>query len=487
MPITIGELVGLPHLGCEFFAGATGGERPATWAHVCELDDPLPWLEGGELVLTTGMAIPKRASDQVSYLARLTAAGAAGLAVSKDMRAPELSAALASEADRRRFPILLVSIEVPFVAIARMVITANHDASHREMVRQLSVFDAIRTEGDCDHPDLFRRLEQLSGYDLYLSSPTGRPLLPGVPAFPNHLRELLTRPSEAPAYVPGGYMVSVPIGRRLGGYLLGLRRHESEAGSLATLQHIATIAALRRATLEREREAARREGGERLTELLAGRRPEDLADHIPPELRTCSVVLLLIHVPDVEGTSSLLHQWLTDIDCEHLIVGQQEVVVLVPAGVSVSEILGTVVGAYAGRSREFRYGQSVAVAERQARLALGRAKESGSLLVDASTIAAELDWLPADPRVRSAMVDRVLGPVIGSESSSTKRLIQTLRVWLQSGQRTAVAAEQLHVHPHTLAYRLRRVEKLIGRDLSSPAVIVEVWLALELLREDAAI
>jgi len=48
-----------------------------------------------------------------------------------------------------------------------------------------------------------------------------------------------------------------------------------------------------------------------------------------------------------------------------------------------------------------------------------------------------------------------------------------------------VAAQRLGVHPHTLAYRLRRIEQLTERDLSSPAVTVELWLALELLREEA--
>lgn len=487
MPIAIEELVVLSHLGCEFFAGRSGGERQATWAHVCELTDPLPWLEGGELVMTTGMAIPEDAEAQTSYLARLTQAGAAGLAISRNLRAPELTAALAEEADRRQFPILLVSIEVPFVAIARIVITANQDAAHREMVRQLSVFDAMRSEGDGDHAALFRRLEHVSGYDLFLSSPTGRALLPGVPEFPDDRRDLLARPTETPAYVPGGYVVSVPIGRRVGGYLLGLRSHEIEPGGLATLQHIATIAALRRATLEREREAARREGGERLNELLAGRRPDDLADRIPQSLRTGQIVLHLVHAADLEEASSVVHHALSDAGWDHLLVAQHDMVLLTGADAAVAEVLSSIRGVHAGRSREFRFGESIAVAERQARVALNRARERDEELVDASAIAGELDWLPVDPTLRQGMVERVLGPIRDLEGPPSERLIETLRVWLQSGQRTGVTAHRLGIHAHTLAYRLRRIEQLIGRDLSSPAVIVELWLALELLREETPV
>ncbi len=484
MPITVAELVSLSHLGCDFFAGQSGSDREAKWAHVCELDDPLPWLEGGELVMTTGMAVPREASAQVSYLAKLTRAGAAGLAISRDLRSPALTDALAAEADRRHFPILLVSIEVPFVAIARVVITANQDAAHREMVRQLSVFDAMRTEGPGDHAALFKKLENVSGYDLFLSSPPGGALLPGVSAFPEELQELLAKPTDAPAYVPGGYVVSVPIGRRVSGYLLGLRRHDAEPGGLATLQHIATIAALRRANLEREREAARREGGERLVELLAGRHPRDLADRMPDKLRSEPLALYLVDVGDVEGASSLMHQWLSDIGCEHLIVAQQHVVLLATTEAPVPDVLDSIPGSHAGRSRTFRFGESIAVAERQAHLALDRARDRQVVLVDASTMAGELDWLPTDPALRQAMVERVLGPILILGTPASERLIETLRVWMQSGQRTGASAERLSVHPHTLAYRLRRIEQLTGRDLSSPAVIVELWLALELLREE---
>lgn len=484
MPITIDELVSLSHLGCELFAGHAGTDRQATWAHVCELDDPVPWLEGGELVMTTGMAVSADPSSQVEYLSRLTGAGAAGLAISKDLRAPELSPLLAQEADRRRFPILLVSIEVPFVAIARIVITANQDAAHREMVRQLSVFDAVRTMGHEEAGSLFSRLEHVSGCDLYLSSPTGGALLPGIPAFPEEHRDLLSRPPDAPAYVPGGYVVSVPIGRRVGGYLLGLRRYESEPGGLATLQHIATIAALQRATLERERESARREGGERLAELLNGRPPDQVAARMPGQLRDAPLVLFLVRVEDVEAASSLLHQWLSDLGCDHLLVVQHNVVLLTTAAAPVDRMLESIDGAHAGRSREFDFGESFAVAERQARLALERACERGELLVDAASFASELDWLPSELPLRRAMVERVLGPILGRGPFSD-RLVETLRIWLQSGQRTSEAASHLGVHPHTLAYRLRRVELLTGRDLSSPAVITELWLALEVLREDA--
>ena len=122
MSITVAELVALPHLGLEVVAGLAGLDREVGWAHVCELEDPQPWLEGGELLMTTGMAVPREPGRQAAYLERLAACGVAGLAISKDLCAPPLTPSFLRSAEKLGFPVVAVSIEVPFVAIARIVV-----------------------------------------------------------------------------------------------------------------------------------------------------------------------------------------------------------------------------------------------------------------------------------------------------------------------------------------------------------------------------
>jgi len=41
------------------------------------------------------------------------------------------------------------------------------------------------------------------------------------------------------------------------------------------------------------------------------------------------------------------------------------------------------------------------------------------------------------------------------------------------------AARELFCHRHTLRYRIRRIEQLTGRDLSSARDRIEFWLALK--------
>ena len=112
---------------------------------------------------------------------------------------------------------------------------------------------------------------------------------------------------------------------------------------------------------------------------------------------------------------------------------------------------------------------------RQAAAALRQAVERGICLAEASDYAEELDWLPVERDVVAALSERVLGPLAADKGS----LLQTLIVWLESGRRSGETSRQLRVHPHTLAYRLRRIEALIGRDLDAPGTTAELWLAIQ--------
>ena len=53
--LTVRDIANLPGLGLGLAAGAAGADNPIGWVHVSELPDPTPWLEGGELLITTGL------------------------------------------------------------------------------------------------------------------------------------------------------------------------------------------------------------------------------------------------------------------------------------------------------------------------------------------------------------------------------------------------------------------------------------------------
>ena len=59
MPLTVADLLRTPGLDVRPLAGTAATANRIRWVHVSELEDPTPWLKGGELLLTTGMGVGK--------------------------------------------------------------------------------------------------------------------------------------------------------------------------------------------------------------------------------------------------------------------------------------------------------------------------------------------------------------------------------------------------------------------------------------------
>jgi sugar diacid utilization regulator len=75
---------------------------------------------------------------------------------------------------------------------------------------------------------------------------------------------------------------------------------------------------------------------------------------------------------------------------------------------------------------------------------------------------------------------RWLGPLLDYDRLHAVELTPTLRVLLETGGPSA-AASVLFVHISTLKYRIRKIESILGRDLSDPEVVFNVQLAFRIL------
>lgn len=74
--------------------------------------------------------------------------------------------------------------------------------------------------------------------------------------------------------------------------------------------------------------------------------------------------------------------------------------------------------------------------------------------------------------------DSVLGPIETSEGHYGGELMRSLEAFIEENGQWERAARRLYCHRHTLRYRIRRVEELTGRNLSSARDRIEFWLAL---------
>ena len=135
---TLRDLLELPalHQGDPLVrAGAQALDQPVRWVHVSEISDIANLLEGGELILTTGIALPSSDRALRTYVRDLAAVGVTGLIVELGRRyRSALPDALVTAADRAGLPLVELRKETPFVAVTQAVHTLILDARMREIV-----------------------------------------------------------------------------------------------------------------------------------------------------------------------------------------------------------------------------------------------------------------------------------------------------------------------------------------------------------------
>src|SRR5918999_1455529 len=141
--LRVADIAALPNLHLEVVAGRDAVDREVRWLHVSELEDPTEWLEGGELLLTTGLGVGREAPSQRVYVRRLAAHGLAGLGFGLGFDFDEVPPALVAEADRLGFPVFSVPYEVPFVAITKAAFSRIADERLEQLTEALEVHERL--------------------------------------------------------------------------------------------------------------------------------------------------------------------------------------------------------------------------------------------------------------------------------------------------------------------------------------------------------
>jgi len=482
--ITVADLLAVPHLALELVAGSEGVGRRVSWSHVCELVDPGPWLDGGELLIANGFGIPSSPEEQVSYLERLIHYRVAALALGG--RAPELSTEMLERADARSFPVIRVPREIPFLSLSHMVAGANVSSTNHRLLRDLQLFDALRLRGGrrASTVELMSELQKISGYRLAVLTPARVPLLPAWPWVPD-TQWLVpnAQSSDDIVTVDGGYAIPISIDDRIAAYLIGILDNAHQAAGLAHLRRIGVIVSLEAVAELDRRQAGRRAGRDTLLDLLAGRIPTtDLERRLSAHDLDADQGLSVAVMRAAEGQlvdSDGVHHWFADRRRPHLVTGDGHAVTVLCQASAVLEPLVAQFDLRAGVAK-VKGDLDVPRARQRALVASLPAARVGSwALVHADDDDRALSWLPGDPDSLIHLVKSTLAPLLDHDRERGANLVGTLRAYFDNNRRTRATARQLGIHEHTLANRLRKVEELSQRDLSDICDAFELWLALE--------
>jgi purine catabolism regulator len=501
--VRIEEILRMPGLALKLVAGHGAVSRPIRWVHVSELEDPTPWLRGGELLLTTGMGVGKTPARQRAFVERLSAAGLTGLGFGVGFSFARVPKAVTEAADRLAFPVFEVPYPVPFIAITEAVFSRQAGEQVQILQRSMeaqalltrAVLNGAGPEGLAG-----ALAEAIGGWAVVLDL-HGLPLAAAPRAArtraPRLWDELRGSRPQDPGFsysmVDRGDHVSVqPVGARgrVEAFLAIGKRESLSQFDRIVAGHALSLLAIELDKSRAVAEAERRLKGDFLDALvrgsLSGREAARGLRRFGLEGDGHVEVVAMESSLGVDDLAWAAEDVLSRRDGGFLTAPRDDVlyVLVRPNGRggvaelrrAVAERLGVPVLAGAG--------SPVAAAEtgrsmREAGYALQVCRVEGREVADFETLGTyRLLLTMQEPDALRAFADSVLAPLDGYDRDHGGELVPSLRAFLDHNARWEPAAAELFVHRHTLRYRMRKVEELTRRDLTTPHDRMEFWLAI---------
>jgi PucR family transcriptional regulator, purine catabolism regulatory protein len=251
-------------------AAADRLDTPVHWVHVIELAEAAHLLRGGELVLSTGIALPGDAAGLAKYVADLASVGISALAVELGSRySRSLPDALVEAAAAHRLPLVVFERETQFIEITEAVhalIIDSQLAELRAAERMHQVFTELAVSG-APADEVVSQAATLAGCPVILENlahqvlacATGAQDAAGLLAgFATRSRAVAT-PGRTGYDAMSGWLVTVVGARGQDwGRLIMVRGEPPAPRDLALLERAATTLALGR-LLDHQRESLERQ------------------------------------------------------------------------------------------------------------------------------------------------------------------------------------------------------------------------------------
>lgn len=478
-------------------------------AHSIEIADAASWLRPRSIVLTTGLqfaAAPDDPEPQRQLIADLVAADAVALLFGTGVHFERVPRALRAAARERNFPLLSVGGGSRFAAIEDFVNRGALSAEtyllkravwlQNDLLHALSAADPVSA--------LVVRLGTLCKGAAVLYEGAGR-IVASTGHGPLRLvwEEISAREPGPQRFVVGQWMVATrPFRLRGSGFQLAVAsRNRSLLDDvspelLETAERVLAAAnASRSLVISQERaEAARivsalrggvttsqvrqtwdrlRAFGFRVGDDLRFAAASPIGDRVAGGATTTAEALL--EAAEAEGVPLVLSD---DRDADDPTTGLTAVVAERDAaaawlGVLARTHLVGVSGAFSDLTVASRYAHEAETAWHLAGRRHDRGGDQTIVRLDEVDFAAWLLTRRDDAQVADRL-ERHFGDLIKAPD-----LVETVVLYLACDQDVKRTAELLFIHPNTVRYRLRNVEKLVGGRITSAQVVANLYLAFQ--------
>jgi purine catabolism regulator len=455
------------------------------WVATSELDDPTPYLEGGELLLTTGLATAGWRREWEQYAARLAAAGVAALALGVGLTHPSVPAALRRACERAGLNLIEVPRATTFVAVSRAAARLIEQRDEAEARLALTTQRELTAAAMQSEPEqaVVARLARLLDGTAYVLAPDGR-LLAGPEGPRAGLADVDAARVELARIRPQGLRAAATSGDERGTTLIvpvGLQGRPASylgvgvAGRLSDARRSAVSTAVAllglAAAQERDRQEARRRLWRKVHELLAHGDVEAAA--LVGEAADAPRLPGRVQVLRASGPDELRDEALAGLERDRLLAAD------------VDDQLWLVASP----------GQAARRAEQLAALdlavGLGEAVALADVASSHATAARALER--SSPAQRLVRWDRVvregavglLAPAVAAAYSASflapldDQQVDTLASFLRHHGSRLKVADELGLHRNTVRNRVEAIEAALGRSLDDPDTRASAWLALQ--------
>ena len=512
-------------------AGAAGLDRHVRWVHVAEIADIAHLLRGGELVLTTGIALSDDPAALTRYITELAEIGVAGVVIELLRHWSEtLPPALVNTAQKLGLPLITLGKETRFVAITEAVASLVVDAQVDDLRAAEQVhetFTALTVAG-AEPAEVLREVARIAGLPVVLETLSHDVLAYDTAgADPAELlanwaqRSRSVRLTERTSYdVENSWLVTV-VGARGNdwGRLVLLCPGTPPHRHVVVAERAASALAVHK-LVTRDREGLERHTHRTLlTELLSMPTPQgdlnaraaalgvplehrrlvgvsvrpstttairptpsmatqevlrDLAEATALAARRARVAALVGVVDDtsVRALLSLTPQADPDAVLRRLATQIHQASATAPRAMPVVVAAGTTVDAVTEIRRSLVEAAHVA----QAALRSGATGTGYHRLADVR-LRGLLHLLADDDRV-AAFAERELGTLLARDERHGSRLVDTLRHYCEHGGNKSAAAGAAHMSRTAYYQQLARIEQVLGVSLEDPESMLSLHVAL---------
>jgi purine catabolism regulator len=512
----------------EVLAGHDNLDRLVRWVHVVDVPAPDELLRGGELVLSTGAGPGSHEDSQRRFIQSLSEQEAAGLLIEIGYSYKRaLPAALIEEAVARRLPLIATHRPTRFVDITEAIHGALVDHQLAVLRRSQETTDRLTTivlerRG---FAALLAELARTLRNPVALENLAGQ--LIGFAPYESTEQELLEahleyRRAREPGQLKGpGWLAAEVFSRgHLWGQVTVLELDSPlEEGDAVVLERGARAISLELLYEQHDEQFRARARGSLLVDLMHGRVAEAdaarraAAVEFAPRHRNLLAGALgwrsdrwveLAETPE-EAWTTLMPALRTRLGGDRsLLLGLNGPTLLFVCGVAHDgEASDEVLAALAAELRAPLRRRGLTEADAALAFAgvdrtwtqVGRKLERASGAVLAARVTAPSLW--RDARVRSladllysmrsapellAFARDQLGPLFDDRDQRSQELLRTLEAYLGCSGRKADTARALHMTRQSLYMRLKRLEQLLGVDLTDPDVLLSLHLAVRALR-----